>query len=67
MFCHLTFSNNNFPSSVSSVSDATIVFFPQGWACDASGNSTSALNISIVGEVTRGIQVVCSTGYVREV
>ena len=51
--------------SSNTITTKTIVFYPQGWACSANGNSTSVEMIVLVGSsTTRSINVVCSTGFV---
>ena len=41
------------------------VFYPQGWACTADGESTTTVTIQLVGtSATRILNIVCSTGFV---
>lgn len=44
-----------------------VIFFPQGWACNESGESTTTVQIALVGaSATRTINIVCSTGFVYQ-
>lgn len=44
-----------------------VIFYPQGWACDESGESGTVVQISLVGvSATRTINIVCSTGFVYQ-
>lgn len=57
------YSNDDFPASLS-VSSATVVFYPQGWACDSAGLQYSTIEITFVGASRRTLNVECGTGFV---
>ncbi len=48
-------------------SDASVIFYPQGWACTSDGESSTVTQISLNGtSATRVINIVCSTGFVYQ-
>ncbi|MEC8011131.1 MAG: GspH/FimT family pseudopilin [Pseudomonadota bacterium] len=54
------------PPSVS-YSNTNVVFYPQGWACTADGESTTTTQITLTGQsAIRTFNIVCSTGFVYQ-
>lgn len=62
-----TWVNSDVPDSISSITSTSLVFYPQGWACNAAGNSSVVQTITVTGNnVSRQIHIACGTGYVYE-
>lgn len=58
-----SFSHSDIPADLS-ISSASVVFYPEGWACDAGGRESSTVSISIVGVSNRTLNIECGTGFV---
>ena len=56
-------SSSEFPPGIV-VSAATIIFYPQGWACSADGGEYSTISILFVGASSRTLNIECGTGFV---
>jgi len=59
------YSNSSFPSGLT-VSSATVVFYPQGWACNVTGSNHTTVSITFVGTSSRTLNIECGTGFVYD-
>jgi prepilin-type N-terminal cleavage/methylation domain-containing protein len=57
------YKNNDFPAGLV-VSAATVVFYPQGWACSFDGRQSSTLSIFFAGSSNHTLNIECGTGFI---
>jgi len=48
------------------LTSTSVVFYPQGWACDATGSDYTTTSIALNGGTNRTINVECNTGFVHQ-
>lgn len=62
-----TIRNSNVPDSFAAVPDTSVTFYPQGWACQASGASSARVSLTFTGSTQAAtLMIECGTGYVHD-